>query len=248
MANFQVKDAYGSVITIQSSTFGSAERQIVGASIIGTFPVTVSGNPSISGQVGASIIGLTPVAVTNTPSVSGTLGASVIGTVPVVQSGTVITSLVSTVPSSVLVGASIIGLTPVNVVTSTSVGISSVFSIVPVFQTNNSSISGTVGATQSGTWAQSVIGIIAPTSSVMSLATQASTTTALAANTARRGAMVSNNSATSIMVKLGAMANSGDFTLLMQNTDYYEVPFNYSGRIDYFSSSVAGVIKVTEIT
>lgn len=101
-------------------------------SVTGT--ILITGIPSISGQVGASIIGTVPVVqVTNpwvitgsvqasiTPaanqSVSGTVGASVVGTVPTTQAGTWISSIVSTVPSSVLVGASIMGLTPVNVTT-----------------------------------------------------------------------------------------------------------------------------------
>lgn len=49
---------------------------------------TITGNPSISGQVGASIIGLTPVAVTNIPSISGTVGASIIGLTPVAVTNT----------------------------------------------------------------------------------------------------------------------------------------------------------------
>lgn len=90
MPNFNVLDAYGSVVTIASSTVGSAERQIVQVSVMGALPVTISGNPSVSGQVGASVI----------------------GTVPIVQSGTLIASMVSTVPSSVIVGASIFGQIP----------------------------------------------------------------------------------------------------------------------------------------
>ena len=72
MANYQVFDANGSIITIQSSTFGSVERQIVGASIIGALAATLTG----------------------TPSVSGTLGSSIIGTVPVTQSGLTVTSII----------------------------------------------------------------------------------------------------------------------------------------------------------
>lgn len=200
MANFVVKDAYGSVITIQSSTFGSAERQAVQA-FIGGGTVSIVGTTSTNP---ASVQVLNPVSLL----------------------------AVNPNPSSVFV------LNPVSVL-AVNPNPSSVFVLNPV---------SILGVTQSGAWSASTISIIAPTSSVMSLATAASTTTMLASNSARRGAMVSNNSATSIMVKLGAMANSGDFTLLMQNTDYYEVPFNYSGRIDYFASSVAGVIKVTEIT
>lgn len=64
MANFQVKDAYGSVITIQSSTFGVEERQIVG----GQF--NISGNPSISGTVNIGNMPSVNAFVTNTPSVN----------------------------------------------------------------------------------------------------------------------------------------------------------------------------------
>jgi hypothetical protein len=117
MANFQVKDAYGSVITIQSSTFGSAERQAVAAYIMNA--------GSVSGTVGASVIGLTPVNVVgsvygtvnvvgnpsisgtvnigNAPSVYGNISGSVVG----FQGGAWTVSVVGTV------GASVIGTIPV---------------------------------------------------------------------------------------------------------------------------------------
>lgn len=69
MSNYNVIDAYGSIITIQSSTFGTAERQIVGASIIGSFPISISGTPSISGAV--QIIG-SVATVELVPSIVGT--------------------------------------------------------------------------------------------------------------------------------------------------------------------------------
>lgn len=73
MANYQVKDAYGSVISIESSVIGSAHRQIIS----GNLTTTPSGNQSVSGTVGSSIIGLTPVNVVG--SVYGTMN---IGTIP----------------------------------------------------------------------------------------------------------------------------------------------------------------------
>lgn len=81
----------GSILT--SSTPNQSVSGTVGASIIGSVPVTgtvfVAGsvaailagsvNQSVSGTVGASIIGLTPVTVTNTPTVNiGTIPGSVI--------------------------------------------------------------------------------------------------------------------------------------------------------------------------
>lgn len=147
-----------SVITVGTAAPNQSVSGTVGASIIGTVPVIQSGtvitsvsgavdtelpaaaalsdttaNPttpmigaammrwdnnasvwsrsivaSVAGQVGASIIGLTPVNISNTNiNVSG----SVVG----FQGGGWTSSLVSTVPSSVIVGASIFGLAPVNV-------------------------------------------------------------------------------------------------------------------------------------
>jgi len=285
-------DADSSILTAASSVVAGDHRPIVQiGSVLLAIPTTVSGSPSISGAV--TVIG--------NPSISGQVGASIIGTVPVVQSGTVITSIVSTVPSSVIVGASIFGLAPVNVTnTNLNVGGSvvgfqggawtasvvgnvgltgtiitslvstipssvivgaSIFGLAPVNVTNTVtinpvSVSGTVGASvigtvpmvQSGTQITSVIGAISPTGIVTSVATQASTLNLLASNSGRRGATLSNYSGTSVLVKLGLMSGVTDHTVVMQDTDYYEVPFNYSGVIQHFSSSVAGFIRITEVT
>ncbi len=60
-------------------------------------------NQSVSGTVGASIIGTVPVTQSGAwvASVSGTVGASIIGTVPVVQSGTQITSISGAITASI---------------------------------------------------------------------------------------------------------------------------------------------------
>lgn len=79
MANYQVIDAYGSVITIQSSIFNSNEhRQIVGASIMGAVPVTIPN--SVLGAVYrndtlASILG---VDLTYRPPMGDSAGRSII--------------------------------------------------------------------------------------------------------------------------------------------------------------------------
>lgn len=122
MANFQVLDAYGSVITIQSSTFGTAERQIVGASIIGTFPITLG--------------------------------------------GTVVASLVSTIPSSVLVGASIFGQLPA--------GTAPIGSVATLQGTNPWVIvgsvygAGSVVSFQGGAWTASIVGNVGQTGTIIS--------------------------------------------------------------------------------
>jgi len=89
LPNYQVRDAYGSVITIESSTIGSAERQIISGTL------TLSGNQSVSGTVGASVIGLTPVTFSGSPSISGAV--TVIGNPSI--SGTV---NIGTIPGSVI--------------------------------------------------------------------------------------------------------------------------------------------------
>lgn len=123
--------------------FQSDPTKLVGTVSVVGFPA----NQSVSGQVGSSVVGHAPVVIvggsiltSSTPnqSVSGQVGSSVIGTVPVTQSGTQTTSLVSTVPSSVIVGASIFGLAPVNV-TNTNLNVSG--SVVTFAQGNSSVIS-----------------------------------------------------------------------------------------------------------
>lgn len=90
---------------------------LAGASIFGQLPA----GTAVLGSV-ATLQGTNPWIITGSvqgtfspaanQSVSGTVGASIIGTVPVTQSGTLITSIVSSTPSSVLVGASIFGQLP----------------------------------------------------------------------------------------------------------------------------------------
>lgn len=115
-----------SSLLVGASVFGIPNPLVV----TGSVQAAITGNQSVitvaQSSIAAAIVSGS-IAVTVTPpanqSVSGTVGASIIGTVPVVQSGTNITSLVSTVPSSVIVGASIFGLAPVNI-TNTNVNVS----------------------------------------------------------------------------------------------------------------------------
>lgn len=96
VSNFPTnQNVSGSVVSFQGGIWG------ITGSVQG-FPV----NQSVSGTLGSSIIGLTPVNVANT-------NLNVGGSVVSFQAGVNITSLVSTVPSSVLVGASIFGTVPV---------------------------------------------------------------------------------------------------------------------------------------
>lgn len=73
--------------------------------------------------------------------------------------------------------------------------------------------------------------------------------TLLALNVNRKGATLYNDAAANLFIKLGTTASSADFTVRLQNNDYYEVPFNYTGRIDgIWASNGAGDVKITELT
>ena len=129
--SYQFLDAYSSVQSADSSVVsGVIQRPIVNiGSILSAIPTVSTGNSSVSGTLGASVIGLTPINLTHiqggTTGVvgNGTVGVNTLrvaiatdsagpGSVVTFQGGTQITSLVSTVPSSVLVGASIFGQLP----------------------------------------------------------------------------------------------------------------------------------------
>lgn len=80
MPNFNVRDAYGSVITIESSTIGGAERQVVSANISAS-------NSSVMLLNGENVIGSVATLQSTNPwmilgSVSGTVGSSMIGMLP----------------------------------------------------------------------------------------------------------------------------------------------------------------------
>lgn len=161
--------------TVQTDVRGSVATVIIGGSIAASF--TPPANQSVSGTVGASIIGLPPVNVTNFP-----VNQNVSGSVVSFQGGTQITSLVSTVPSSVIVGASIFGQLPggtavlgsvatlqgtnpwvvsgnVNASGSVAAWLQSTNASVITVGTAapNQSVSGTVQAEQIGTWRTSVV-------------------------------------------------------------------------------------------
>lgn len=119
-----------------AATFTPPANQSVSGTVdIGVMPGSVAafikGNASVitvpQGSTAVAIVSGS-IAATFTPpanqSVSGTVDIGVIpGSVVTFQGGTQITSLVSTVPSSVIVGASIFGLAPVNV-TNTNLNVS----------------------------------------------------------------------------------------------------------------------------
>lgn len=152
--NYQFLDAYSSVQTAASSVVSGAHQQIVQiGSVLTPLAVTIASNPATSviqqGTWSVSVQGsVTALQGTNPWIITGsiqTANASVSGTVDASQIGAWRVSILSSIPSSMLVGASIIGLTPVNV------------SNFPTTQ----NVSGSVVATQGTTpWAVTNVGSI----------------------------------------------------------------------------------------
>lgn len=87
------------------------------------------------------------------------------------------------------------------------------------------------------------------TGTVTTVARSNASQTLLAANSSRKGATIYNDAAANLFVKLGATASTSSFTVRLQNTDYYEVPFGYTDVIDgVWASNGAGDAKITELT
>lgn len=119
--NYNFLDAAQSVLTARSSiTSGSAQEPFVIISSMPTVTIIPSGNQSVSGTTGASIVGQLPggtalvgsiVTLQGTSpwvingSVSGTVNIGTIpGSVLSFQAGTQVTSVVGSIPSSLLTG------------------------------------------------------------------------------------------------------------------------------------------------
>ena len=83
MPNFQVLDAYGSVITIESSTVGSANRQVVAATT-GNSSVTLLGGTNVLGSI-AALQGTSPWNIAGSVATTLQVGTAVIGSVATLQ-------------------------------------------------------------------------------------------------------------------------------------------------------------------
>lgn len=142
----------GSTVAFQGNP--SLLQATVGLNSTNASVITVGSpvaNQSISGTIGASVIGHAPVVI-----VGGSVAASftppsnqsVSGTVGTTQSGTWISSIVNTVPSSVIVGASIFGQLPAG---------TAMLGSVAAYQGAVWNVAGSVAAVQTGTWSTSVM-------------------------------------------------------------------------------------------
>jgi hypothetical protein len=86
------------------------------------------------------------------------------------------------------------------------------------------------------------------TSANTSISRSGTNQTFLVANPNRKGATIYNNSSALLYVLFGANATTSSFTVRLATQSYYEVPFNYLGRIDgIWTSAGAGTALISEL-
>lgn len=93
-------------------------------------------------------------------------------------------------------------------------------------------------------------GTLSSTATTSQVADTASSTTLLSLNANRLGATITNDSTANLYVKLGTTASLTDYTVRIIQYGYYEVPYNYTGRIDgiWATNPSSGSARITELT
>ena len=86
------------------------------------------------------------------------------------------------------------------------------------------------------------------TATTSNVAGSAASVTLLVSNSLRKGFTIHNDSSANLYVKFGATASLTSFTVKMVSQAYFEVPFDYTGRVDGIWDSATGAARVTEIT
>lgn len=105
-----------------------------------------------------------------------------------------------------------------------------------------------------GGWAIATTGSVkhvgGATTNVSSAQASLTNFTLLSANPSRIGATFYKEGANTCYIKLGATATATSFTVRLSNNGYYELPENYTGRVDIIFSTAAAnnPLYVTEIT
>lgn len=169
------------------------------------------------------------------PTVTGNVGLN--------AWGTNVTGTVNIVPSaSVIVGGWQANVTGNVKLDAWGTGVTGTVNVVP-------SASLIIGGWSLATTA-SVRDIGAGTTTVSSANASITNFTLLNANVNRKGATFFKEGSNTVYIKLGTTATATSYTVKLSNNGYYELPEDYTGRVDIlFSSAVAGnPLYVTEIT
>ncbi len=88
----------------------------------------------------------------------------------------------------------------------------------------------------------------AANAALTNVATSTTSAQLLPANPDRRGAIVYNDAAATLYVKLGATASTTSYSYAVTPGGTLETPFGYSGRLDAILASGTGTARVTELT
>lgn len=86
------------------------------------------------------------------------------------------------------------------------------------------------------------------TATKTNVASSATSVTILASSTSRLGATIYNDSTATLYLNLGSTASATDFTVKLNQDDYYEAPFGYTNIIYGIWDSATGYARVTEFT
>lgn len=156
------------------SVSGTIQAQLLSTNASVITVGTAAPNQSVSGTVQGELLSTNASVITVNKSsiavviIGGSIAASftppanqsVSGRVETVQTGTVIASLVSTIPSSVIVGASIFGLAPVNIIQGNAsvTGTMSILGTVPVTQATTPWLVGSIYGNIGGSVAAFIVG------------------------------------------------------------------------------------------
>lgn len=117
-------------------------------------------------------------------------------------------------------------------------------------------VSWTLGGTNSPTFTGVNVALVeknsndqfkSSTATNSNVAASASSVTLLSANVNRLLVTIFNDSTDMLYIKLGATASTSSFTVKVLAGGYYELPWNYTGRIDGIWSGTNGAARISEL-
>ncbi len=207
----------------QSTALGSNTQTMVGGSVTTAAPTYTTGNINPLSLTTTGALRVDNSA--STQPISGTITAN-IGT-----SGSL--ALDATLTGGTQTTGITDGTNTATVTAASTAAVATDKAVVVAISPNNSVV---------------VVPTTAATSTLTAVGSSTSSVTLLSSNTSRKGAAIYNDSTSIVYVKFGTTASSTSFTVILTSNSYYEVPFNYTGRIDGIWVSVNGNARMTELT
>jgi len=254
----------------QSILTDSSGRQIVAGA--GTAGSPSGGVLTIQGAVGGQAVPISGTVTATNPSVSATgsaipasatfIGADVVSSAPTLTAGNLAGLTVTTAGRLIVDGSQVTQPVSGTVAVSSVGGTVTISGTVTSNQGTAAALAGawpveiTDGTNVLGTSAHPVVisGAVttnkATTSTVASVAGATSSTAVLAANANRIAASIYNGTNKNMYVLCNSgTASTSNFTILLMQGSYWEVPSDYTGAINaIWASGVSGNALVTEYT